>query len=355
MLSDWIPATLEPAPFPTEGHCRGGHWLTPCWGVLELTPDQIKPQVPVTVISVAIHGNETAPVELLGDLLCQLDAEQLTLGAPTLLVFGHPKACVAQQRYLETNLNRLFQRGVDGTTQEHQRATVLMDAVDDFFDRYPSHPRLHLDLHTAIRRSEYPRFAVLPYAPSHSQISVSTDRVSTDSASTEHPSTDNSMPSATQWGWLSAAGIQAALLQHQHSWTFSHYSRHYHQATAWTLELGQVAPMGQNDLEPLAPMSALLSALIQGKAPTTDNPDAITYFAVRDELIRQGDQFSFHFADNTPNFTRFEPGTRLSEDNIVGPYIVDGEPVSIVFPNPQVEPGARAALLVTPTSRPDSA
>lgn len=330
MLSDWIPATLEPAPFPTEGRCRGGHWLTPCWGVLELTPDHINPQVPASVISVAIHGNETAPVELLGDLLCQLDAEQMTLGAPTLLIFGHPKACVAQQRYIDTNLNRLFQRGLDGTTQEHHRAIELMSAVDDFFERYPSNPHLHLDLHTAIRRSEYPRFAVLPYAESTS-------------------------PTATQWGWLSAAGIQAALVQHQHSWTFSHYSRHYHQATAWTLELGQVAPMGQNDLEPLAPMGALLSALIQGSAPSTDNPDAITYFVVRDELMRQGDHFSFHFADNTPNFTTFKPGTRLSEDDIAGPYIVGDDPVLVVFPNPQVEPGARAALLVTPTSRPGSA
>ena len=51
---------------------------------------------------------------------------------------------------------------------------------------------------------------------------------------------------------------QAVLLQHQHSWTFSHYSRHYHAAEAYTLELGKVRPFGENDLDALGGMRAWL-------------------------------------------------------------------------------------------------
>ena len=155
-----------------------------------------------------------------------------------------------------------------------------------------------------------------------------------------------------QWRWLAAADIQAVLHQHQHSWTFSHYSKHYHQAQAFTLELGRVAAFGENDLVALAPMARLIKALLEGRKPPEADAARMTFFRVAHELIRQANDFRLCFADDTPNFTEFPVGTKLAEDAEAGSYIVEGEPLSVVFPNAAVERGARAALLAHPVEPP---
>ncbi|MDN3557943.1 succinylglutamate desuccinylase, partial [Halomonas maura] len=177
------------------------------------------------------------------------------------------------------------------------------------------------DLHTAIRDSQYPRFAVEPHA--------------------------EAVTTPEQWRWLAGAGIQAVLHQHCHSWTFSHYSKHYHGAQAFTLELGRARPFGENDLAPLAPMGRLLAALLAGRAPDTRPAAAMAFFRVEHELERASRNFRLCFADDTPNFTEFAPGTLLAEDAEAGPFRVGETPLRVVFPNARVEIGARAALLVT--------
>lgn len=143
------------------------------------------------------------------------------------------------------------------------------------------------------------------------------------------------------------------LHQHQHSWTFSHYAKHYHGAQAFTLELGRALPFGHNDLAPLAPMGRLLTALLEGREPFGAAPERMAYFRVAHELMRQDHDFRLCFPDDTPNFTEFAPGTRLAEDGKAGPFTVGESPMRVVFPNAQVEVGARAALLVAPSAPPD--
>lgn len=341
MLSEWLEHSLESGTDgklggqrPNGGSISGGRFRITGPGLLELLPDQPTTmsehsaalQAPACVISVGIHGNETAPIELIGDTLARLEAGLLQLGAPVLVILGNPAAIRAGTRFVETNLNRLFQRDLDTSGDEADRARTLMDAVDAFFAQHPSRPRLHYDLHTAIRDSRYPRFVVDPFADTQTH--------------------------CRQWQWLAGAGIQAALHQHTHSWTFSHYSKHYHGAQAFTLELGRALPFGENDLAPLAPMGKLLDALVEGREPVAAALDTMVFFQVEHELMRQSDDFHLCFADDTPNFSEFPPGTRLAEDGKAGTFNVGEQPLHVVFPNANVELGARAALLVTSTLPP---
>ncbi|WP_299261217.1 succinylglutamate desuccinylase [uncultured Kushneria sp.] len=295
-------------------------------GVIALWPQASSEPPGATIISAGIHGDETAPIELFGELLAALDAGQLHVGAPALLILGNRRAIAKGQRYLDTNLNRLFRRETllqDDNRFECLRALELMHAVDRFVAGV-SGPVLHLDMHTAIRDSRYPRFAVEPFS-------------------------DTPTPDAV-WQQLADAGIQAGLSQHQHSWTFSHYSRHYHGAQGFTLELGRVAPFGSNDLEPLAPMLDLLRARIAGTHDNTSGHTPLLRFTVVDEIMRESDDFHLCFADDIANFTEFSPGCCLVRDGAYGEWVVKEAPVHVVFPNANVERGARALLLARPVA-----
>lgn len=291
-------------------------------GALGLLPHLTSEASPL-ILSAGIHGDETAPIELFGELLAALDAGQLLVGAPVLLIMGNRRAIVTGQRFVDTNLNRLFQRGeptLEDKNFEAGRARELMRAVDAFLEGQ-KRPGLHLDMHSAIRDSLYPRFAVEPFSAT--------------------PAGND------QWRMLADAGLQAGLTQHTHSWTFSHYSRHYHAAQGFTLELGRVAPFGANDLAPLAALLDLLRALVAGVAPPSTDRRLIR-FEVIEEVLRESDDFELSFGEEIANFTELAPGTPLLRDGARGTRVVEGAPVHVVFPNARVARGARALLLARP-------
>ncbi|GEN29541.1 succinylglutamate desuccinylase [Halovibrio variabilis] len=325
MLGQWLDWSLDgQLPACRKGAFASGTYHLHAPGILELTPNAASPDAHACIFSAAIHGNETAPVELLGEWLSGLEAGAVTLGAPVLVILGNLPALKAQQRFITTNLNRLFNRELDAKGEEPDRARELMTTVDDFYARHSGLPKLHYDLHTAIRDSHYPRFVVAPFSETATE--------------------------ATQWGWLAAADMQAVLHQHQHSWTFSHYSKHYHAAQAFTFELGRVAAFGHNNMASLKPMRALLTALSEGRSPANQPTAPMPFFQVQHELIRQSTDFQLCFAEDTANFSRFEPGTLLAQDGEAGDFRVADTPLYVVFPNANVEVGARAALLVAPVA-----
>ncbi len=320
------------APFKLPGGDRVIHRGP---GVVELVPVNPASGAAATLISAGIHGNETAPLELLLGLASDLDNGCLTVGAPVLLAVGHPASIVAGKRYIDTNLNRLFTRpAVAGDGVEHGRALQLMEAADAFWGVHggPTPPGdqrgtpLHLDLHTSIRDSKYPLFAVEPCA-------------------------DVTTP-ASLWHILAGAGLQAVLSQHEHSPTFSHYSRAVHGIIAFTLELGRVAELGSNDLNPLAAAGDWLAARVAG-VPAAQSPlDRMAFFDVVMELFRYGDDFTLGFDAGVANFDVFQVGTLIARDSEAGDTIVADSPVHVVFPNARVERGARAALLARPAAAP---
>ncbi|APX94139.1 succinylglutamate desuccinylase [Halomonas sp. 1513] len=325
MLNDWLDLTLDGnASGAREGRLASGSYRCHAAGILELTPKTQSRDAVACVISAGIHGNETAPIELVGELLSCLEAGKLTLGAPLLILLGNIPAIRHSTRFITTNLNRLFRRDLALEGDEPERARTLMASVDDFYQRHAELPRLHYDMHTAIRDSRYPRFVVEPFA--------------------------DSPTAAEQWQWLAAAEMQAVLHQHQHSWTFSHYSKHYHGAQAFTLELGRVAPFGDNDMAALRPLRHLLEALLEGREPPRGDPLRLAFFRVEQELMRHAEEFRLCFADDVANFTEFPPGTCLARDAEAGDCVVGEQPLAVVFPNAEVELGARAALLVKATA-----
>lgn len=270
------------------------------------------------LISVGVHGDETAPIEMLAHLLLALAAAPYTLQVDLLVVVGNPDAIAAGRRYLDSDLNRLFlaQRSDEGG-REAARADLLMRATDAFFAAAAGE-RWHLDLHTAIRASRYPTFAILPDVFGASGKAILLD-------------------------WLACAGIEAVILNRKLAGTYSAYSAVQFGAFACTAELGQIGLLGQNDLTRFAATQAALLALLTG-APQAA-PARPQVFTVAQELRKLSDQFRLSFDAATENFTPLAPGAVIAEDGDQV-YRVGEQIEYVVFPNPRVANGKRAGLMV---------
>ncbi|WP_417618715.1 succinylglutamate desuccinylase [Oceanisphaera sp.] len=288
----------------------------------------IEPTAPANkdlVLSCGIHGNETAPIELCARLLGDIVSGRLVCRQRLLLIFGHPAAMNLGVREVEENLNRLFSgahaKG-EPQTMERQRAARLEQYVTRFFQGRDGTERLHYDLHTAIRPSEYEQFAIYPFthgAPYHKG----------------------------QLAFLCDSGVDTILLAHGPTTTFSYFSAHGFGAHAFTVELGKVHAFGENDASRVAKLEHNLARLLQAPdwQPPPLDPARIRVFKVCQEIIKQSEGFCFHFSDAVANFTEFSPGALLAEDGDQQ-WTVGDKPEAVIFPNPGVAPQQRAALMV---------
>ncbi len=274
----------------------------------------------LVVISVGIHGNETAPIELVNRWM--MDAATAQFNAEVLVIFANIPAMRAAERYIDTNLNRLFTDPVKlghGDTAEHRRARELMALIDSHYQQFTELPRYHFDLHTAIRKSLHPKFAVYPQPPA----GVYRKRL---------------------LAMLAAMGCEAVLLSDQPTSTFSCYSSRCG-AMAATVELGSVLPFGRNQLSSLKAVTTVLDELCQGGAVTS--VDLPQLYQVVGTVNRQHRQFELHFAESLPNFSRFSADEKLCTDGTQAIYPQRAGD-AVVFPNANVEIGQRAMLMVRP-------
>jgi succinylglutamate desuccinylase len=188
------------------------HWLGE--GVLEVTPIAQNDSGLDLLLSAGIHGNETAPIELLDRLLQAIASGQLLPKTRILFLFGNPEAMRRGERYIEQDINRLFDgRHAQSSGFEALRANELERHAAVFFSR-EGRQRLHYDLHTAIRASKIEQFALYPYV-------------------------EGRQHSRAELARLRAAGIDAVLLQRKTGITFSSYTYARLGAEAFTLELGK--------------------------------------------------------------------------------------------------------------------
>ncbi|WP_137937414.1 succinylglutamate desuccinylase [Chitinivorax sp. B] len=307
------------APLPSGGVGKmvgPGAWL--------VTPES-KPALEL-VISCGIHGNETAPIELVDQIVGALREGRLLAGARVLFLIGNLQAMRAGKRYLVEDINRLFcgKHAEVAISDEVARAAELEQLVTDFFGNSTAGvPRWHLDLHTAIRGSYYEKFAIYPY-------------------------TDGEPHDKTAITLLSLCDVYTLLLHTKPSPTFSYFTSHHFGARAFTLELGKARPFGQNGVVDVTALERVLLAMVSGQmpvGPTFDPADYHIFQATRD-VTKTSESFRLNLSPDVLNFTPLEAGTVVAED---GEYqLVAAQSEHIIFPNPDVKVGLRAGILVAP-------
>jgi succinylglutamate desuccinylase len=277
------------------------------------------------VISCGVHGNETAPIEMVNKIISDLLEEDQKCSQRVLFIFGNPWAMNENQRFVNINMNRLFcgdWQHNDLSLKEVKRAAKLEAYVANFFAEEPVtvSQRLHYDLHTAIRDSARQKFAVYPFVEGRK------------------------LPQ-DQKDFLAQSDVNTVLLQRQPANTFSSFSSLKQNAQSFTLELGKALPFGKNNLKEFAGIDATLRKLIAGEQLPTCMEGAVEAFEVCHEVNRSSEAWQFFVADDVPNFTEFQTGELIEQDG-AREYRVGEQPEYIVFPNPNVPVGHRAGLML---------
>ncbi|MCF6440696.1 succinylglutamate desuccinylase [Pseudoalteromonas luteoviolacea] len=279
------------------------------------------------VFSSAVHGNETAPIEICDELIQHIITGKLELKQRVLFIYGNPKSINIGQRFVDENLNRLFNGAHENKTDnpEQVRAANLENYVREFFTSVEAgRYRAHYDLHTAIRGSKNEKFAVYPFL--------------------------HGKPwKKSQLQFLLSCGVNTVLMMRAAATTFSYFSSKQFDADAFTVELGQVKPFGENNMASFEATKKTLSALISQNEVEYKEFDAKDFelFKVHRTINRTCEAFSFPFPDSAVNFTGFAKGELLATDGDTEIFAeVEGE--AIIFPNAKVALGQRALLTVIP-------
>ncbi|BFG73886.1 succinylglutamate desuccinylase [Paraburkholderia terrae] len=331
MLDDFLAFTLaghRPADDAREGACANGvRWTWIEDGVLQFEPAGLANGEGRSVLaSAGIHGDETAPIELLSFVVRDIGQGRAALACRLLVILGNVQAMRQSCRYIDDDLNRLFSGRHAQLPASHEapRAVALERMAQQFFAGASDAPgaRWHVDLHTAIRASVFEQFALLPHT--------------------------GAPLSRAMFEWLRDARIAAVLLHTTKGNTYSHFTAEVCGADACTLELGKVRPFGQNDLARFASADAALRQLIAGEPGDASLP-LPRVFTVIDQITKQSDSFELLLAKDVANFTAFTRDTVLARDGDYR-YVVRHDEERIVFPNATVKPGLRAGLLVVETT-----
>jgi succinylglutamate desuccinylase len=291
----------------------------PAKGVLTVKaalPDAARASV---LVSVGVHGDETGPIEMVAHVLDALARAPEALEVDLMLCVGNIDAIAAGKRFIDADLNRMFrvQRGDLAGTFEAGRADALIAATRDFFEG--SGPaRWHLDLHTAIRASRYPKFAIVP---------------------------ELIEPGARQRliGWLGQAGIEAVIMNPASAGTYSWWTAEQHGAAGSTVELGRIGTLGQNDLSQFTDASNALDALLRGHVVGEGRMPLV--FNTAQSITKLSDAFTMSVKRETENFTPLRKGDVIATDGDTV-YTVKHDEEFVVFPNPDVRVGLRAGIMV---------
>ena len=309
-------------------------------GLIIFEPVEQKTSNKDIVLSSAVHGNETAPIEICADLIQKLILGELTCSERVLFIFGNPASINISERFIEENMNRLFSGGHSKDqgngegliNKERHRALLLENTVRDFFEQGQAlnleneRERCHYDLHTAIRGSKNDKFAVYPFR--------------------------HGKPwKKSQLQFMHACGVSTILLSHLPTTTFSYFSSNEFNADAFTVELGKVMPFGENDMTKFSKVKDTLTLLISGQDLCLKSYDEndFSIYEIYQTINREGTNFSLNFSDDVENFTDFPKGTVLALDDYKE-IKTDVEGEAIIFPNANVAVGQRALLTVIPTT-----
>jgi len=292
-------------------------------GVLSVYPKG-NSSVHSILLSVAVHGNETAPIEIIDQLVSDIFAGKIIPTHRLLIVIANPEAIKSNSREIDENMNRLFSPELSAASDEsdeRQRSRKLMAYSQKFFGE-EADQKIHYDLHTAIRDSYYKQFAV-------------------------SPNPVGSTVAERQYQLLGQWGIEAILSTGEKSATYSAFTANYCGATSFTLELGKVKGFGENDLADFASVTTGLEDAIIGNEAVSGDEKLAQRFRVAGEVLKQTQDFRLCFPSNIANFTEFEIGEVLATDKDYQ-YVVSDSGERILFPNENVAIGQRALVIIRP-------
>lgn len=315
-LGKWLELTLAGRE-PTEKiqlTARGVklHWLAE--GALQILPPASADNGIDLVLSAGVHGNEVVPITLLDRLIRRIAKGELVPRVRLLCLLGNPGAIRRGQRFLETDLNRLFLGAhADAGGDEAFRAAELERLVKSFYGEQPRQ-RQHLDLHSAMRASRLAQFAIWPAGP-------------------RQPSTD-------ALARLESLAIEGVVLQQRAVPTFSAHTATLHDAEALTLEL--------SDAPSLARFEGELQRHVAGEAAASRDACRMKLFRVAQEVVRPRSTFHLCLPGDIENFAPLPRGTLLAEEAGGQRWLVEDDDAHILFPMAQVAVGQRAALIVVP-------
>ncbi len=282
----------------------------------------IEPQAyhEAVVLSSGIHGDETAPIELIDQLFDNIWNGRCKPTVKLMLIIANTNAIKNARRYMNENLNRLFCERNDTANEERVLANLLQEEVTAFFSNCGSKiKKWHLDLHCSIRESHYPHFALIPASNQKKDL-------------------------RQLLHFLNLAGIEALVLSQMPSSTFSWWSSEIFGALSATLELGKLRLLYQNDLHQFTKFRNALDSLLT--ASISSDRFEMNLYKVSRTIHKRTSQFCFSFSDEVKNFTFFSSDKELAFDSCVIRAKEDGE--SVLFPNKHVKIGQRACLLLVP-------
>lgn len=274
------------------------------------------------LLSVGVHGNETAPIEMLDELVDDIFNNKALVEQNLLIVIANPRAIIVGKRFITENMNRLFQRIAPELTYNYERyrASQLAGYVAEFFEKNTNR-NYHYDLHTAIRKSAYEKFAISP--------------------------NNNSAQLAEEFQLLKHAGVEAVIMTRSKSGTFSAYTAGQCNAISFTIELGKTMPFGENHLNNFTDFSKFLREKIGWPLKNFSLKEYPKLFRVSRELLKQSEMFRLCFPKDAENFTQCAVGTVLAKDQNYE-YKVENDEERFVFPNADVAIGQRALVIIKP-------
>lgn len=268
------------------------------------------------ILSAGVHGDETAPAQVLESLQRQLLQRTLIPQRPVLLILANPQALLNGKRYMKTNLNRLFGAHVRPPCYETKRSLVLEQHCRDFTELHGA--GWHLDLHSTIKPSLHAHFALTPASERHYD---------------------------DAWSPLLAQhGFTALVRQKSPAHTFSHFTGAQLGFESFTLECGAVRG-STNDVAGV--LHPLLLALLQADPFANPAATQLQRYEVVLDLVRHHEQFRFLVDEQSDNFASFARDTPLVQD---GDEVVKApcDDSALLFANSAVPVGDRAGLVLRP-------
>lgn len=284
------------------------------------------------IISVGIHGDETAPVEMAYKLMSEI-YDGLKISIPIMISVGNLEALKFGTRAVDVDLNRCFEGNGSEDLLEHKRASLIIDSINSFtkdLENIGARLTSVLDLHSYVYpncfkqyQDEKTQFAICvkqqAYSQKHEMIikDCRINKVITD------------------------VSLKGTLV--------SYIATTFPDALAMVFELGHAKKFGENNPLDLKNIYDYLKALICNESIVKSSllkQQEIEIYKFCDPLIKTCDSFRFNENICLRNFTKYAEGTIIAYENDEIVYKIPSDNYTVLFPWPSRPVGTAGTYLL---------